>query len=151
MTLLYTDPLFLKHETGNHPERPARLRSITERLEKAGLPKKCTAGTYQPLAEETIAKVRAYNQKQAEHDRLDLEKKLAEKTYSEVVGRYEGARLQVAARSAQLQVIDPAVVPSRPISRQVVSKTVTALFAGFAVSAVCALAFGLSRERLASR
>jgi acetoin utilization deacetylase AcuC-like enzyme len=72
MTLLYTDPLFLKHETGNHPERPARLRSITERLEKAGLPKKCTAGTYQPLAEEIVAKVHApavivRNKQVAEH------------------------------------------------------------------------------------
>ncbi len=72
MTLLYTDSLFLKHETGNHPERPARLRSITERLDKAGLPKKCTAGTYKPLAEETVAKVHApavimRNKQVAEH------------------------------------------------------------------------------------
>src|SRR5262245_34545526 len=57
MTLLYTDPLFLKHETGQHPEKPDRLRSITARLEKAGLPKKCTAGAYQPLSEEKVAKV----------------------------------------------------------------------------------------------
>jgi acetoin utilization deacetylase AcuC-like enzyme len=57
MTLLYTDPLFLKHNTGQHPETSERLRSITARLEKAGLPKKCTAGTYQPLSEETVAKV----------------------------------------------------------------------------------------------
>ncbi|OAI45260.1 acetoin utilization protein [Planctomycetaceae bacterium SCGC AG-212-F19] len=59
MTLLYTDPLFQKHETGRHPECPERLRSITDRLTKAGLPKKCTAGTYHPLAEEVVAKVHA--------------------------------------------------------------------------------------------
>src|SRR4051812_12591556 len=47
MTILYTDPLFLKHETGpRHPETAARLRSVTARLEKAGLVKKCVAGTY---------------------------------------------------------------------------------------------------------
>jgi acetoin utilization deacetylase AcuC-like enzyme len=57
MTILYTDPLFLKHETGRHPETPDRLRAITARLDKMGLPKKCTAGTYEPLAEETVAKV----------------------------------------------------------------------------------------------
>jgi acetoin utilization deacetylase AcuC-like enzyme len=57
MTLLYTDPLFLKHETGRHVEIPDRLRSVTNRLEKAGLPKKCTAGTYRPLTEETVAQV----------------------------------------------------------------------------------------------
>jgi acetoin utilization deacetylase AcuC-like enzyme len=65
MTLLYTDPLFLKHETGQHPERPARLRSITARLEKAGLPKRCKAGTYRPLTEEAVTEVHAPKQFQA--------------------------------------------------------------------------------------
>src|SRR5438105_7071647 len=57
MTLLYTDPLFRKHDTGRHVETAQRLRAITARLEKAGLVKKCKAGTYKPLAEETILKV----------------------------------------------------------------------------------------------
>ncbi len=57
MTLLYTDPLFLKHDTGRHPEKADRLRSITARLDKAGLVKKCTAGTYKPLTEEAITAV----------------------------------------------------------------------------------------------
>jgi acetoin utilization deacetylase AcuC-like enzyme len=64
MTLLYTDPLFLKHETGRHVEVPDRLRSITARLEKAGLPKKCTSGSYQPLTEEAVARVHAAKQVQ---------------------------------------------------------------------------------------
>ena len=59
MTLLYTDPLFLKHDTGPHPERADRLRAVTARLEKAGLPKQCTAGTYQPLTEEAVAQLHA--------------------------------------------------------------------------------------------
>ena len=46
MTLLYRDPLFLKHDTGRgHPETADRLRSIFARLDKAGLPQRCTAGT----------------------------------------------------------------------------------------------------------
>jgi acetoin utilization deacetylase AcuC-like enzyme len=57
MTLLYTDPLFLKHDTGRHPETLERLKAITARLEKTGLARKCTAGTYQPLSEEAVAKV----------------------------------------------------------------------------------------------
>ena len=57
MTMLYTDPLFLEHETGKHPEKAERLRAITARLEKADLIKKCTAGTYKPLSEETVAKL----------------------------------------------------------------------------------------------
>ena len=36
MTLLVRDPLFQRHETGRHPESPARLRSIEARLETAG-------------------------------------------------------------------------------------------------------------------
>src|SRR5439155_10063406 len=65
MSLLYTDPLFLKHDTGRHPETADRLRSISARLEKAGLIKKCTAGTYKPLTEETVAKVHSPKQVQA--------------------------------------------------------------------------------------
>jgi acetoin utilization deacetylase AcuC-like enzyme len=55
MTLLYTDPLFLKHDTGQHPERAGRLRAITQRLEKTGLAKKCTLAPYKPLDEKAIA------------------------------------------------------------------------------------------------
>jgi acetoin utilization deacetylase AcuC-like enzyme len=62
MTLLYTDPLFLKHDTGRHVEIPDRLRAITARLEKADLIKKCTAGSYQPLGEEAVARVHAARQ-----------------------------------------------------------------------------------------
>jgi acetoin utilization deacetylase AcuC-like enzyme len=62
MTLLYTDPLFLKHETGRHVEVPDRLRAITARLDRAGLPKKCTPGTYQPLTEEAVAQIHAAKQ-----------------------------------------------------------------------------------------
>jgi len=58
MTLLYTDPLFLKHDTGRgHPERADRLRTLTAHLEKTGLGKRCTAGTYKPLTEEAIRKI----------------------------------------------------------------------------------------------
>ncbi len=62
MTLLYTDPLFLKHDTGRHPETADRLRAIGARLDKAGLVKKCKAGTYRPLDEATVGKVHAARQ-----------------------------------------------------------------------------------------
>jgi acetoin utilization deacetylase AcuC-like enzyme len=57
MTILYTDPYFLQHDTGHHPENANRLRSITARLEMAGLVLKCKTGSYQPLTEEVIARV----------------------------------------------------------------------------------------------
>jgi acetoin utilization deacetylase AcuC-like enzyme len=65
MTLLYTDPFFLKHDTGRHPETADRLRSITARLDKTGLAKRCKTGSYKPLTEEVVAKVHAAKQVQA--------------------------------------------------------------------------------------
>jgi acetoin utilization deacetylase AcuC-like enzyme len=62
MTLLYSDPLFLKHDTGRHPERPERLRSIIAGLEKAGIVKKCKAGAYKPLDEDTVARIHSAKQ-----------------------------------------------------------------------------------------
>jgi acetoin utilization deacetylase AcuC-like enzyme len=57
MTLLYTDPVFLQHDTGEHVETADRLRAITARLDKTGLAKKCTPGKYEPLDEMTVAKL----------------------------------------------------------------------------------------------
>jgi acetoin utilization deacetylase AcuC-like enzyme len=54
VTLLYRDDLFLQHNTGRHPERADRLRSIHARLDEAGLLVKCTAGSYAPLSEDTV-------------------------------------------------------------------------------------------------
>jgi acetoin utilization deacetylase AcuC-like enzyme len=65
MTLLYSDPLFLKHDTGRHPETAQRLRAISARLDRAGLVKKCTAGTYQPLTEVAVARLHAAKQVQS--------------------------------------------------------------------------------------
>jgi acetoin utilization deacetylase AcuC-like enzyme len=57
MTLLFTDPFFLRHDTEPHVETPDRLRAITARLERAGLTAKCAAGQYKPLTEEAVAAV----------------------------------------------------------------------------------------------
>src|SRR5262245_720242 len=46
MTLLYTDPLFLEHRTGAHPECPERLVQITRRLEESGLKDACNCPTW---------------------------------------------------------------------------------------------------------
>lgn len=55
--LLYTDPRFLEHETGRHPENPNRLRSILARLEKAALVQECTRGKFEPCSMEQITRV----------------------------------------------------------------------------------------------
>jgi acetoin utilization deacetylase AcuC-like enzyme len=59
MTLLFSDPLFLRHQTGRHPETAGRLRAVTARLDAAGLPARCTPGSYQPLTEDEVRRVHA--------------------------------------------------------------------------------------------
>ncbi len=44
MTILYRDEIFLRHETGGHPERPARLEAIHQRILETGLAGQCQAG-----------------------------------------------------------------------------------------------------------
>ena len=50
MTILYSDPIFLKHDTGQHPECIARLVAITARLEAAGLVERCQRGVFDMLS-----------------------------------------------------------------------------------------------------
>lgn len=57
MPLLYTDPCFLNHETGQHPECPARLRSISARLKKTDLPEKFEAGRIRDATPEQLMRV----------------------------------------------------------------------------------------------
>jgi acetoin utilization deacetylase AcuC-like enzyme len=57
MTLLYTDPLFLQHDTGPHPETADRLRTITARLATTDLPARCRPGSYRPVTAEAVAQL----------------------------------------------------------------------------------------------
>src|ERR1019366_9316072 len=59
MTILFADPLFQRHETGRHPEQPARLVAIQNRLESAGLVAQCLRGTYKPLTPEAVCEIHA--------------------------------------------------------------------------------------------
>ena len=36
-TGFYTNPIFLEHDTGSHPENANRLRAITDKLESEGI------------------------------------------------------------------------------------------------------------------
>jgi acetoin utilization deacetylase AcuC-like enzyme len=59
MTILFSDPLFQRHDTGRHPEQPARLVVIQDRLEKAGLIAQCAKGVYAPLTEAELLAIHA--------------------------------------------------------------------------------------------
>jgi acetoin utilization deacetylase AcuC-like enzyme len=57
VTLLYQSPLFLAHDTGNHPERAERLRSISTALDAGGLVERCRQVEWQPVSTERLARV----------------------------------------------------------------------------------------------
>jgi acetoin utilization deacetylase AcuC-like enzyme len=58
MTLLYSDPRFLDHDTRRgHPERAERLRQITEHLDATGLSARCAKVAWQPAERAQIERV----------------------------------------------------------------------------------------------
>lgn len=54
MTLLYTSPTFLEHDTGRHPECAERLRAITRLLDESGLRAKCDCVEWQPATADEL-------------------------------------------------------------------------------------------------
>ncbi len=56
MTLLYSDPRFLDHDTGQHPERPERLRQITAQLKRTGLDTRCQRPQWQRASDERLTR-----------------------------------------------------------------------------------------------
>src|SRR5205807_2518989 len=57
MTLLFSDPIFLNHDTGSHPETAERLRAIERRLAADGLLDRVQRGSFEPLTPEEITAV----------------------------------------------------------------------------------------------
>lgn len=57
MTLLYTSPRFLDHETGTHPERPQRLVQVVRHLERTGLDRRCERPAWAQAGDEALARV----------------------------------------------------------------------------------------------
>lgn len=57
MTLLYSNPVFLNHETGAHPERADRIRPIPSRLAATGLWEQCRVPEFKPVSRQWLARV----------------------------------------------------------------------------------------------
>ncbi len=57
MTLLYSSPRFLDHQTGRHPERAERLLQVVRHLERTGLDQKCSRPPWQPVSPERLGRV----------------------------------------------------------------------------------------------
>ena len=54
MTLLYTSPRMLDHDTGKHPERADRLRQVVRHLERTELDTRCQRPVWQPAPVEAL-------------------------------------------------------------------------------------------------
>ena len=57
MTLLYYDPVFLEHGSANHPERPLRLTTTFEHLERTGLVRQCSRPEWQSVSAQRLGRV----------------------------------------------------------------------------------------------
>jgi acetoin utilization deacetylase AcuC-like enzyme len=57
MTLLYSDPRFLDHQTGTHPERSQRLEQVVAHLKRSGLDTRCERPTWKPVSDAALALV----------------------------------------------------------------------------------------------
>jgi uncharacterized protein involved in exopolysaccharide biosynthesis len=100
-----------------------------------------------------LPKLSLLYQRESEIARLTAERDLAEKVYLDVTSRYEVAQLQVAGRSSQLQIIDPAMVPDKPLSRNVIRNAAAAGIGGLSAAAVAAMvlqAWGIASRRRAA-
>jgi acetoin utilization deacetylase AcuC-like enzyme len=57
MTLLYSSSRFLDHQTGGHPESPARLVAVTCHLAASELDRKCRRPLWKPVSAARLARV----------------------------------------------------------------------------------------------
>jgi protein tyrosine kinase modulator len=85
--------------------------------------------------------------RQIELARLQTNYDLAKKVYSDVRVRYEATRSEEVGSSAVLQVVDDAIPPDRPLSRQGAKSTALGLALGFISAAVVALALDGRQRR----
>jgi acetoin utilization deacetylase AcuC-like enzyme len=61
LTLLYYHDRFLDHDTGAHPERPARLEQVSRHLERVGLTAQCRREPWEPISHERLYRVHGAN------------------------------------------------------------------------------------------
>jgi tyrosine-protein kinase Etk/Wzc len=89
-----------------------------------------------------LAQLTQLYEKESELSRLEAERDLTRKIYTDIATSYERARLNVAGRSSEIEIIAPAIQPDRPVSRNVARNAVIALIAGLLISALGVLIYG---------
>jgi uncharacterized protein involved in exopolysaccharide biosynthesis len=101
------------------------------------------------LGSNQLALLNTLYEREAELVRVQTEFDLAKNVYTDVATRYEQARLQVAGKTAQLQVMDKALPPRRPIGPKVARNTLVGAVAGLMFGAIAALFLSAIQSRAA--
>jgi uncharacterized protein involved in exopolysaccharide biosynthesis len=135
-------PLQLRNESFNPVYENLDQVISTSRTRLAGLEKQRTELIdVRGLDRDQQAKLSLLYEQEGALSRLQTEYDIAKEVYVDVSKRYEQARLQVAGRSAQLQLMDAALPPDRPVSRHVVRSTAVGLVVGFMLMVIGVLFF----------
>jgi uncharacterized protein involved in exopolysaccharide biosynthesis len=116
----------------------ARLAALQQQRRQLVEVKKLGGGQLKELGE-------LYS-RQIEQARLQTNYDLAKRVYSDVRVRYEETRSEGAGSSVVLQIVDDAIPPDRPLSRQGAKSAAVGLVGGLLLAAAAALALD-SRDR----
>jgi uncharacterized protein involved in exopolysaccharide biosynthesis len=131
----------LSLETRNEEVNPVYealdTQIATTRTTLAGLErKKMQIVDVRKLDASQVARLTGLYQLEGELARKELDRDLSMAVYRQVATAYETARVQVASRSAQLEILDRAVPPDRPASRHVAWNGFLGLIAGAVLATV---------------
>jgi hypothetical protein len=100
------------------------------------------------LDREQQSKLSALYRKESELARLTAEYEIAEKSYKDIAARYDVAKVQIASRSGQIQIIDHAIVPTVQNSRHIARNGVFGFVAGASFTAIGLVLVAAVRQTL---
>lgn len=142
--------LELRTESPNHVFESLDQEVAAGRANVAALEKqRAQLADVNHLGSAKQSRLTALYQQENALERLKLDFDLAKNAYAAATARFENATLQVASRSAELQVVDPAVPPDRPFAPRPIRDTLMWLVAGLVISsAVFLIAAAISPARL---
>jgi len=127
MTRETSNPVF-----ENLDEEAARARAHVAFLEQQRLRLTQTAG----LNGSQLARLTQLYERESVLAQLEIERKLAQKSYEDIAARHQGSRLAAIGRTPQLLVVDPALPPERPIGRYLARNVLLGLAVGLLLGCV---------------